>query len=108
MKHGKQDEVSLKKCGVGSPIRHDHNERKDISCNHFGFSNQEIMSSPYEIRLSNWISHQLANEEQEVNHHHEDCNSLEFCFCYPNMNFAERDDQTDRFWDSLASLWDME
>ncbi|XP_038903011.1 transcription factor MYB27-like [Benincasa hispida] len=111
-KHGKQDKVSSKKCGAGSP-RHDHNERKDIplcniSCNHFGFSNFEITSSPYEIRVSNWISHQLANEKHEVNHHHEDCNSLDFCFCYPNMNFAERDDETDHFWDSLASLWDME
>uniref|UniRef100_A0A0A0LB54 Uncharacterized protein n=1 Tax=Cucumis sativus TaxID=3659 RepID=A0A0A0LB54_CUCSA len=112
----KEDKVSLKKCGLlVSPIRHDHNERKDIpSCNisynhfDFGFSNLAITSSPYEIRVSNWISHQLTNEKPEVNDHHEDCNSLDFCFCYPNMNFAERDDMTDHFWDSLASLWDME
>ncbi|XP_008442723.2 transcription factor MYB27-like [Cucumis melo] len=116
VEHGKQEKVSLKKCGLlGSPNRHDHNERKDIpfcniSCNHFdfGFSNFEITSSPYEIRVSNWISHQLKNGKPEVIDHHEDCNSLDFCFCYPNMNFAERDDLTDHFWDSLASLWDME
>lgn len=110
-KHGKQDKLSLKKCAMGSP-KHDHNQRKDTplcntSHNHFGVSNLEITSSPYEIRLSNWISDQLTNEKQEVNHH-EGCNNLEFCFQYPNMNCVKRDDQTDHFWDSLASLWDME
>lgn len=112
VKHGNQDKLSLKKCAMGGSPRHVHNERKDIplcniSHNHLGFSNLEITSSPYEIRLSNWISDQLTSEKQEVKHH-EECNSLEFCFCYPNMNCAERDDQTDHFWDSLASLWDME
>ncbi|XP_023005846.1 transcription factor MYB114-like [Cucurbita maxima] len=98
VKHGKQDKLSL---------RHDQNERDVPSYNHFGLSNLEITSSPYEIRLSNWISNQLMNEKQEVNHH-EVCNSLEFCFYYPNMNYAHRVDQIDHFWDSFTPLWDIE
>ncbi|XP_023540999.1 transcription factor MYB27-like isoform X2 [Cucurbita pepo subsp. pepo] len=97
VKHGKQDKLSL---------RHDQNERDVPLYNHFELSNLEITNSPYEIRLSNWISNQLINEKQEVNHH-EECNNLEFCFYSPNMNYAHRDDQTDHFWDSFT-LWDIE
>ncbi|XP_022144763.1 transcription factor MYB27-like [Momordica charantia] len=113
VKHGKQDKLSFKQCAMGGSPRQDHNERKDIplsnvSHNLFGFPNFEITSSPYEIRLSNWILDHLSNEKLEVNHYEDQYNSLEFCFCHPNMNCAVRDDQTDHLWDSLASLWDME
>ncbi|KAG6596493.1 Transcription factor MYB27, partial [Cucurbita argyrosperma subsp. sororia] len=98
VKHGKQYKPSLS---------HDQNERDVPLYNHFELSNLEITSSPYETRLSNWISNQLMNEKQEVNHH-EECNNSEFCFYYPNMNYARRDDQSDHFWDSLTPLWDIE
>ncbi|XP_022936978.1 transcription factor MYB27-like isoform X1 [Cucurbita moschata] len=98
VKHGKPEKLSL---------RHDQNERDVPLYNHFELSNLEITSSPYETRLSNWISNPLMNEKQEVNHH-EECNNSEFCFYYPNMNYARRDDQSDHFWDSLTPLWDIE
>ncbi|KAM7265373.1 hypothetical protein ACFE04_003056 [Oxalis oulophora] len=56
----------------------------------------DFTSSPYETRISDWIS-ELSSSDQNEEQHYEDCNNVDSSFCYP-----------DETWDCAASLWNMD
>ncbi|GAV81130.1 Myb_DNA-binding domain-containing protein [Cephalotus follicularis] len=68
--------------------------------NYLVSSNLAVTSSPYETRVSDWIL-KFLNDQSEKEHH-EDCNSMDSCVCYPAWISEESDT-----WGCSGSLWDM-
>nr|AKP06174.1 MYB6 [Diospyros kaki] len=93
------DTVSLRssngECNKGDSLR-----TSDDICDMFGLSNFGIVGSPYETRMTDWLSH-LSYGPGGV-YHHGDCQSSELCFCFPS------EDSYGGSWDSLGFLWDTE
>lgn len=73
----------------------------DDSFDALGSSNFALISSPYEKQLSDPIL-ELIKDQSEIKHH-EGCNSLESCFCYPALI---PDDSN--VWDYAGFLWNMD
>ncbi|KAL4605579.1 hypothetical protein ACB092_09G039500 [Castanea dentata] len=73
----------------------------DDSFDALGSSNFALISSPYETQLSDPIL-ELIKDQSEIKHH-EGCNSLESCFCYPALI---PDDSN--IWDYAGFLWNMD
>ncbi|KAE8099687.1 hypothetical protein FH972_017645 [Carpinus fangiana] len=77
---------------------------KNESLDDLGLSNPGLTSSPYETRLiSDWIS-ELSNDHQSEMKHHEGCNSVESCLCYPTWI----PDDSINVWNHSSSLWEMD
>lgn len=77
---------------------------KNESLDGAGLSNPGLTSSPYETRLiSDWIS-ELSNDHQSETKHHEGCNSVETCLCYPTWI----PDDSINVWNHSSSLWEMD
>ncbi|OMO81805.1 hypothetical protein CCACVL1_12194 [Corchorus capsularis] len=67
-----------------------------------GQSDFNLTSSPYETRLSDWISSEFPSDQSEIISQ-EDCNSTDSCYCYPSWVSQEND-----LWGCSDSLWNME
>ncbi|OMO73687.1 hypothetical protein COLO4_26921 [Corchorus olitorius] len=66
-----------------------------------GQSDFNLTSSPYETRLSDWISEFPSDQSEIISQ--EDCNSTDSCYCYPSWVSQEND-----LWGCSDSLWNME
>ncbi|XVE96585.1 hypothetical protein REPUB_Repub02eG0235600 [Reevesia pubescens] len=64
-------------------------------------SDFSLTSSPYQTRLSDWIS-EFPSDQSEIKSQ-EDCNSTDSCYCYPALVSEEND-----LWGCSGSLWNME
>ncbi|XP_065856845.1 transcription factor MYB27 [Euphorbia lathyris] len=78
---------------------------------HDELSSFTYLNSPYENRLSDWMSELSSsssddrNEIMKLNHdHHKGCTCIASCFCYLNFNGEDGDRS---ILDSVGSLWDM-
>ena len=60
-----------------------------------------LTSSPYQTRLSDWIS-EFPSDQSEIKYR-EHCNNTDSCYCYPACIFEEND-----LWGCSGSLWNME
>ncbi|CAK9142990.1 unnamed protein product [Ilex paraguariensis] len=64
-----------------------------------------FLNSPYEVRLSDWISC-WSSEKSEIMQHQWHCCSLDLsCSCYTAWISKDSDDG---LWDSLDSIWDLD
>ncbi|KAL7195659.1 hypothetical protein ACSBR1_035822 [Camellia fascicularis] len=72
----------------------------------FELSNYGIASSPYEVRISDWMS-SWSDEQSEVSRHHGECQSLDSGFCCYSMWNSE-DHSDNGLWDSPDFLWDTD
>lgn len=68
-------------------------------------SDYAIMRSPYENRVSDWIS-ELANDKNidGVKHNLDYC-SADSCFCYTTKTIEESETS---LWDCSSSIWNMD
>ncbi|VVA09433.1 PREDICTED: mRNAion [Prunus dulcis] len=73
---------------------------KDACSDDLGLSEFALTNSPYETRLSDWIS-ELSSEQSGINYN-QDCNSVESDLCHPTWT----PDDSNR-WECPSFLWDM-
>ncbi|KAA8518699.1 hypothetical protein F0562_016527 [Nyssa sinensis] len=73
--------------------------------NEHKLSNLEFPSSPYENRLSDWMSC-WSYGLSEMKHQGDFCSS-DSCFCFPAWSSDDSGNGTS-LWDSSTSLWDMD
>ncbi|KAF5471886.1 hypothetical protein F2P56_008650 [Juglans regia] len=89
-------------CGnKGSVDKDSWGTMNDISSDALGFSDLQFTCSPYETRLSDWMSG-LSDDQSKIKHQ-EDCNTIESCCCY--LAWISDNSNT---WDYSGSLWDMD
>ncbi|TQE10135.1 hypothetical protein C1H46_004238 [Malus baccata] len=75
-------------------------ETKVTSSDDLGLSDFEATNSPYETRLSDWISE--LSSEQSGTTYNQDCNSVESDLCHLKWTPDDSDP-----WDCPGFLWDM-
>lgn len=73
---------------------------KDTCFDDLGLSEFALTNSPYETRLSDWIS-ELSSEQSGINYN-QDCNSVESDLCHLTWT----PDDSNR-WECPCFLWDM-
>ncbi|XVF76366.1 hypothetical protein PTKIN_Ptkin13bG0260800 [Pterospermum kingtungense] len=66
-------------------------------------SDYSLTSSPYETRLSDWISEFPSDQSEVKSQEDSNTNSTDSCYCYPEWISEEND-----LWGSSGSLWNME
>lgn len=69
----------------------------------FELSNLTFPNSPYENRLSDWISC-WSNDQSNKKHHVENC-SGDYCYCYLARISGESENS---IWDFSSSIWNMD
>lgn len=75
----------------------------DDSFDTLALSNIGFLSSPYENRLSEWMSWQ--KDDLSESKHHVECNNLDLSFSYPTWISEDCDTGA---WDGSGSLWVMD
>ncbi|KAA8516584.1 hypothetical protein F0562_016910 [Nyssa sinensis] len=86
-------------------------DKDDILGTSSDFSNEHVVSnlgfasSPYEIRLLDWMSC-CSHELSEMKHQGDFC-SLGSCFCHAAW-ISDDSDTSTSIWNSSGSLWDMD
>ncbi|GLT92312.1 hypothetical protein SLE2022_101520 [Rubroshorea leprosula] len=78
-------------------------ETENISSDAAGTSDFGLTNSPYETRISDWIS-EFSGEEGEIKYHHEYWSCLESCCHYSGWISEDSD-----IWETCSdSLWNMD
>ncbi|KAL5546074.1 hypothetical protein UlMin_005761 [Ulmus minor] len=95
--HTLENQGSMKDMGTNNILSYSSEDA-------FGLSDFGLTSSPYETRLSHWIS-EFSNDHQRESYYHNECNSIEsISSCSYELELSPDDSNT---WDCSGFLWDM-